>query len=47
MTVIYSCAVCGGDLEDEAFGLYCPACERTVSPAEIMNDPWEDHDDDF
>ena len=31
---IYSCPDCGTDLEDDGL-LWCPACERPVSAAEI------------
>ena len=42
--VIYSCPGCEGDLEEDAFELWCPACEATVSLADLHvdreSDPW-------
>jgi Zn finger protein HypA/HybF involved in hydrogenase expression len=35
MTVIYSCPDCDGDLTEEGFGLWCPACETTVPYAQL------------
>jgi hypothetical protein len=38
VAVIYSCPDCDGDLIDEGFELYCPACERTLSFAQFTGD---------
>lgn len=38
--IIYSCPDCDGDgdLTDEGFELWCPACDRTVSFAQFTGD---------
>ena len=35
---IYTCPDCDGDLIDEGLGLYCPACEHTVSFPKAITD---------
>ena len=43
---IASCPECLGDCIDEGTGFWCPACRKTVSPADVG---WfeRDHDDYF
>jgi predicted amidophosphoribosyltransferase len=44
MSLIWPCPDCQGDLDDEGFSLYCPACERPV-PYDIMTpDPDDERD---
>ena len=40
--VIYACPDCDGDLEEDADGLWCPDCERTVPNSLIALDPESD-----
>ena len=40
--VIYSCPDCDGDLEEDAFDLWCPACEVSVSFHLVHPDPESD-----
>lgn len=35
--IIYSCPDCDGDLVDEGFALWCPACQRTVPYACVQD----------
>ena len=43
--VIYACPDCCGDLEEDGYDLWCPACERTV-PAAMVSGPYDERDDD-
>ena len=42
--VIYACPDCEGDLEEDAFELWCPGCQSAVSLADMHvdreSDPW-------
>ena len=42
--VIYACPDCDGDLEQDTYDLFCPACETAVSYTLVRpnpeSDPW-------
>jgi hypothetical protein len=43
--LIYTCPDCDGDLDEDAFAMWCPACERSVPYALLRDDP--ETSDDF
>ncbi len=43
--IIWSCPDCDGDLEDDAYAMWCRHCERTVPYALLRDDP--EMSDDF
>ena len=42
--IIYACPDCFGDLEEDGYDLWCPACQRTI-PAAMIDGPYYDEGD--
>lgn len=42
MSTVYTCPDCGGDLTDEGFNLWCPACQQSISFAQAIGDTDDD-----